>query len=133
MLLKINTNKIKILHSSVIEYCQNIEYDLKWLIGESCGVDVEDAIFLELDSKKCSLGKIINIIEQSELIPKANLFFLKQMNKKRNFYCHKCFIKFYAYKTNINQYIKLLNLLTNDLEKFKNLYKDISILRYQNN
>ena len=132
MLPKRNTNKIKILHSSIIKYCQNIEHDLKYLIGKSTGVDVEDAIFLELESEKCSLGKIINIIEQSELIPKANLFFLKQMNKKRNFYCHKCFIKFYKYETNIDQYIKLLNLLTNDLEKFKNLYKDVSILCCKN-
>ena len=57
-------NKIKILHSSIIEYCQKIEYDLKWFIGETCGADIEDVIFLELESEKCTLGQIINLIEK---------------------------------------------------------------------
>ncbi|MBP5256729.1 MAG: hypothetical protein J6Y96_00010 [Mycoplasma sp.] len=132
MFAKINTNKIKILHSSIIEYCQKIEYDLKWFIGESCGTDIEDVIFLELESEKRTLGQIINLIEKSELMSKENLSFLKQMNEKRIYYCHKCFLKFYKYKTHHSQYKKLLNLLTKDLEKFKNLYKDINNLRYQN-
>lgn len=127
-----NFNKIKFLHSSIIEYCQKIEYDLKWFIGESCGIDVEDAIFLELESEKCTLGKIINLIKKSELMSKENLSFLERMNEKRIFYCHKCFIKFYKYKTHYNQYKKLLKLLTKDLENFKNLYKHINNLRYQN-
>lgn len=128
----IKINKIKILYSSILEYCQNIEYDLKWFIGESCGIDAEDAIFLQFESEKCTLGKIINWIEKSELMSQENLFLLKKLNEKRIFYCHNFFVKFRRYKTNFNQYKKLLNLLIKDLKKFKKMHQIINKLRDQN-
>lgn len=85
----------RITHSKVIECCQLIEDDLKLMFSYMHKGNIDK----NYDSlKKSNLAKTINLLRKLDnsdnkpLISDEDYDFLKQMAKKRNYWCHQCYI-----------------------------------------
>lgn len=87
----------KILHSETIGFCQIIESDLKWIYSLMLAGDVsENRALIEKDT----LGQIVSKLKEldksdgEQFISDGDYNFLKQMTKKRNYWCHNCYRDF---------------------------------------
>lgn len=90
-------SEFQILHSKVIGCFQLIENDLKWIYALMRKGDVDEN-FDSLD--KTNLGFVIKILKKLDnsdgkpFLSPDDYNFLNQMRKKRNYWCHQCYVDF---------------------------------------
>lgn len=121
----------RLAHSETIEFCQLIEDDLKLIFSYMCKGDFDE----NYDSlKKANLVRCIDLLKKLDnsdkkpLISNEDYIFLKQMAKKRNYWCHQCYIDLYSSNRASNQ-DDVYERLIEDHDRLCNVQMNVESLR----
>lgn len=136
VILMLSFERFKILHSEIIMYCQLIENDLKWIYAYMHKGD-EDDNYDKLE--KTTLGTLVKKLKELDnsdndlLISNDDYNFLKQMTKKRNFWCHQNFVEF-MYEDNFlysREYEKICLKLEKDHDRLSSVCDNVEKVKFK--
>ncbi len=119
-----------------VMYCQIIEHDVKYIFAMMCKGDVDETLNM-INDERWTLGLAINELKaidgqnKKQCISDADYNFLRQVTKKRNYWCHSAYLKF-VYIPNFKdtpEYEEICNELIDDNIQLKNVYKTLENLK----
>ena len=131
--------KLQDFHTLVgqtVMYCQIIEHDVKMIFAIMCKGDVNETLNM-IDEERWTLGLAINELKaidsqgKKQYIADSDYAFLRQITKKRNYWCHSAYLKF-VYDNNFlehEEYGKICGELLADNEQLRNVYKTLEKVR----
>lgn len=120
-----------------VMYCQIIEHDVKFIFAIMCKGDIAETLEM-IEKERWTLGLAINELRaidcQSGKTPNisdADYNFLKQITKKRNYWCHSAYLNF-VYNANFKsspEYKEICENLINDNTQLKKVYKNLETIK----
>ncbi len=132
-------NDLLIFHQligKIVMLCQLIESDIKLIYAGMLKGDFDRNYY---DIKKCSLGNVVAKLEKldnSDEDPDFSLddyMLLKDITKKRNHWCHQCYIEF-VYSEKIvysNEFREQKKLLEGDIKELLILQQETEKIRLE--
>lgn len=134
-MINMTYDEFRLKHSDLISFFQFIESDLRLIYAGMLKGDFKDNLDL---LNKSNLGEIINqirILDNSDGNKELNdddYKLLNQIRKKRNYWCHQCYLDFLYIQDRseqMNKFNEIALLLDKDYEKISKLYKSIQKFR----
>lgn len=130
-------NDFHTLVGQTIMYCQIIEHDVKLIFAIMCKGDISETLNM-IEKERWTLGLAINELRaldsQGGKIPnisEADYDFLKQMTKKRNYWCHSAYLKFVYDNKYMEhaEYKEICENLIHDNTQLKRVFKNLESIK----
>ncbi len=131
-------DKFHSMLGETIMFCQIIEHDVKMIYSAMCEGDMYETLN-RIENARWTLGHSVKELKKLDFSDKKNYIsasdynFLSQMAQKRDYWCHKTYIRF-IYNQNYTQsseYRKECQKLSHDNKKLSLVCKALESVRVQ--